>query len=95
MPRQRPHDAEGEAPRTKRETLGNLLTHMRLEPTTRGMGVEGRVGPVEYRAMKNVGQPLSVGARVRVGPTEWDVDRRDDGTFAAKVKVTLPIGKRR
>ena len=99
MPRQRPDDVEeeapDEAPRTKLETLGNMLTNMRFEPTARGMGVEGRVGPVEYRAMKNVGQPLSVGARVRVGPTEWDVDRRDDGTFAAKVNVTLPLGKRR
>ena len=95
MPRQRPHDVEGEAPRTKRETLGNMLKDMRFEPTARGMGVEGRVGPVEYRARKNLGQPLSSGARVRVGPTAWNVDRASDGTFAAQVNVTLPLGRRR
>jgi hypothetical protein len=94
MPKQRTDDVDVEARLTKLDTLGNMLKNMRFEPTARGIGVEGRVDPVEYRAMKNMGQPLSAGARVRVGPTEWDVNRRDDGTFAAKVTVTLPIGRR-
>ena len=84
-----------QVPPTRRETLGNMLKDIRLEPSARGMGVEGRVGPVEYRVRKNLGQPLSAGARARVGPTEWNVDRESDGTFAAKVTVTLPFGKRR
>lgn len=95
MPKQRTDDVAVEAPLTKRETLGNMLKDMRLAPSARGMGVEGRVGPVEYRVMKNLGQPLSAGARVRVGPTEWNVDRESDGTFAAKVNVTLPLGRQR
>ena len=95
MPEQRTQDVAIKAPPTRRETLGNMLKDIRLEPSARGLGVEGRVGPVEWRARKNLGQPLSAGARVRVGPTEWNVDRESDGTFAAKVNVTLPLGRRR
>ena len=102
MPESRTQDVAIKAPPTRRETLGNMLKDIRFETTARppqggpmGMGVEGRVGPVEYRVMKNLGQTMSAGARVRLGPTEWDVDRKSDGTFAAKVNVTLPLGRRR
>ena len=81
MPKQRTHDVAVEAPRTKRETLGNMLKDMRFEPTARGMGVEGRVGPVEYRVRKNLGQPISAEMTMPVGQGTVRMGRDESGRF--------------
>ena len=81
MPEQRTQDVAIKASPTRRETLGNMLKDIRLEPSARGLGVEGRVGPVEYRVMKNLGQPMSAEATVQVGQGTVRVGRDESGRF--------------
>jgi len=88
MPESRTQDVAIKAPPTRRETLGNMLKDIRFETTARtpqggpmGMGVEGRVGPVEYRAMKKLGQPMSAEATVQVGQGTVRVGRDESGRF--------------
>lgn len=81
MPEQRTQDGAIKAPPTRRETLGNMLKDIRLEPSARGLGAEGRVGPVEWRASKYLGQPMSAEATVQVGQGTVRVGRDDSGRF--------------
>ena len=81
MPEQRTQDGTIKAPPTRLETLGNMLKDIRLEPSARGLGVEGRVGPVEWRARKNLGPPMSAEATVQVGKGTVRVGRDESGRF--------------
>ena len=81
MPGQRTQDVTIKAPPTRRETLGNMLKDIRLEPSARGLGVEGRVGPVEYRVMKNLGQPISAEMTMPVGQGTVRMGRDESGRF--------------
>ena len=64
-----------------RETLGNMLKGIQVDPDARGVGVNGRVGRVEWRARKRLGQPASGEVTVPFGRGEVRVGRDGSGRF--------------
>lgn len=81
MPESRTQDVQIPTPRTKRETLGNMLRDLRVAPDARGVGFAGRAGPVEWRAQKTLGQPISAEVTVPVGQGTVRVGRDESGRF--------------
>ena len=81
MPESRTQDVQIPTPRTKRETLGNMLMDLQVKPDARGVGFTGRAGPVEWRAQKTLGQPISAEVTVPVGQGNVRVGRGESGRF--------------
>ena len=93
MPESRTQDEQTRTPRTKRETLGNMLRNVQVEPNARGVGLAGRAGPVEWRARKTLGQPMSAEITVPVGRGTVRVGRGESGRFVSLTQ-SLQWGQR-
>ena len=69
------------SPPTKRETIGNLLRGIEIDPTAKEMRFSGEVGPIAVRVQKTLKQPMSAEATVQVGQGTVRVGRDESGRF--------------
>ena len=75
------------SPPTKRETIGNLLRGIEIDPTAKDgqtparMRFSGEVGPIAVRVQKTLKQPISAEATVQVGKGTVRVGRDESGRF--------------
>ena len=77
------------SPPTKRETIGNLLRGIEIDPTAKEMRFSGEVGPIAVRVQKTLKQPISAEATVQVGKGTVRVGRDGSGRFIhAKQRVS-------
>ena len=81
MPESRTQDGAIKAPPTRRETLGNMLRSLQIDPDARGVGVAGRVGAGEWRIRKTLGQPISAEITMPVGQGTVRMGRDESGRF--------------
>ena len=69
------------SPPTKRETIGNLLRGIEIDPTAKEMRFSGEVGPIAVRVQKTLKQPMSAEATMQVGQGTVRVGRDESGRF--------------